>query len=159
MKSSTAAVHWVCLWCFLGSVTHLQQHQADVSVVQRNCHYLPRVQFLLYTMFPSLSSVWHLGSWRVTTKVTLDPTSAGLSLSNLAVTLPPVEKKIGLCCSKGCTGEEATISSALFTLEMLYWSLCFWGLSCSYQKPNFKQPERFSISPPDHLLVCHSFSS
>lgn len=131
-------------------MTHSQQHQADGSVVQGNCHYLPRVQFLLYTMLPSLSSVWHLGSWRVTTKVTLDPISAGLSLSNLAVTLPPVEKKIGLCCSKGCTGAEAAISCALFTLE------CFIDHSVSeaFRAP-IKTPtsnnQRDSAYPPTSL--------
>lgn len=125
VKSSTATVHWVYLWCFQSSVTRSQQHQADVSVVQGNCHYLPWVQFLLYTMLPSLSSVWHLGSWRVTTKLTLDPTSAGLSLSSLAVTLPPAEKKIGLRCSKGCIGAEPAINCAPFTLKMFSGLLCF----------------------------------
>lgn len=104
--------------------------QSDVCTVQAGCCYLPWVQFLSYIMLPSLSSVWHLGNLRVTTKVTLDPISAGLSVSSLAVTLPPVERKTGLHGSKGCIRAAAAFNCALFTLQMLYWFLCFQGVLC-----------------------------
>lgn len=126
--------------------------------MQGDPRYLPWVQFLSYTMLPSLSSFWHLGNLRLTKNVTLDPTSAGLSLSSLAVTLPPVEKKIGLHCSKGCIRTAAAFSRALFTLEMLDSKGLFAPKSLALlPKPQLRTIRGTHHIHPRCLLVCHSF--
>lgn len=149
-----AILHRLCLWRLQIHDMFIPAPSSNVCVVQGDWCYLPWVQFLSYTMLPSLSSFWHLGNLRLTKNVTLDPTRAGLSLSSLAVTLPPVEKKMGLHCSKGC------ISLQLFPLEMLDSK----GLFAAYSLALLPKPQLRTIRGTRHihphfLLVCHSFPS